>query len=164
MREAIQTWAAQLPQPLAVILVAMLPIFELRGAIPFARGIFGMGPVAALWWSVVGNLIPIPFILQLLGPVTSWAERHWSGLHRLLDRRYSRTRSRHTTRFERLRDLALVTFVAIPLPLTGAWSGALAAFVFGIEKRRAFVLIAVGVVIAGLVVSLVWEAGSRLAG
>jgi uncharacterized membrane protein len=68
---------------------------------------------------------------------------------------FSRTRRKHSRSFERWRDLALCFFVAIPLPGTGAWSGALAAFVFGVPFRRAMVAITCGVLIAGVVVTLV---------
>lgn len=164
MRESIQSWAAGLPAPLAVVLLATLPIFELRLAIPFGRGVLDMTAGPTFLWAVVGNLLPVPFILLLLGPVTEWAERRWSWLHRFLERLYAHSRRRHSARFERLRDLALITFVAIPLPVTGAWSGSLAAFVFGVRRRRAFALIAVGVVIAGVLVTALWETGIRLVG
>ncbi len=143
-----------LPPPVAVVVAAMLPLLELRGAIPFGR-LLGMAAMPTYLWAVLGNMIPIPFILWWLEPVTAWANRHLPVLSRMLERLFSSTRRRHSGRFERLRDLALVTFVAIPLPVTGAWSGAVAAFVFGVSKRRALTLIALGVAIAGVVVSLV---------
>jgi len=160
LRDAIKDWvqALPLPEPLAVILLAMVPIIELRGAIPFAREILGMSPLAAFSWSVIGNAIPVPIILWLLPPFTDWAERHWKALHRFLDRLHGHTERRHSARFERLRDLALITFVAIPLPVTGAWSGSLAAVVFGVDKRRAMPLIFLGIIIAGLIVTLLVEA------
>ncbi len=117
-----------------------------------------MAPGPAFIWGVLGNLAPVPFILWLLPPVAGWAERHWSWLHRIIERLSSYTERRHSRRFERLRDLALITFVAIPLPVTGAWSGSLAAYVFGVRRWRALALITVGVLIAGVVVSLFWEA------
>lgn len=160
MRDAIRDWveALPLPEPVAVVLLAMVPIFELRGALPFAREILGMSAVSAFFWSVVGNAIPVPIILWLLPPFTEWAERHWKALHRFLDRLHGYTERRHSARFDRLRDLALITFVAIPLPVTGAWSGSLAAVVFGVEKKRAIPLIFVGIVIAGLIVTFLVEA------
>jgi uncharacterized membrane protein len=164
VREAIQQWveALPVPEPLAVMLLAALPVTELRLSIPFARGVLDWSVAPAFIWSVVGNLLPVPFILWWLGPVTTWAERHWSGLHRFLERLFSHTQRRHSTRFDRLRDLALITFVAIPLPITGAWSGSLAAFVFGVERRRALVLIAAGVVIAAVIVTVLVQAGVLL--
>ena len=159
MRESIRDWveALPLPEPFAVILLAMVPIFELRGALPFAREILGMSVLSSFTWSVIGNAIPVPIILWLLPPFTEWAERHWKALHRFLDRLHQYTERRHSGRFERLRDLALITFVAIPLPITGAWSGSLAAVVFQVPKRRAIPLILFGIVIAGVIVTLLVE-------
>lgn len=159
MRESIRDWveALPLPEPVAVILLAMVPIFELRGALPFAREILGMSALSSFSWSVIGNAIPVPIILWLLPPFTEWAERHWKALHRFLDRLHAYTEQRHSARFERLRDLALITFVAIPLPITGAWSGSLAAVVFQVPKRRAIPLIFLGIIIAGLIVTMLVE-------
>lgn len=140
-----------LPPELSVFIAAMLPILELRGAIPFAR-FLGLDPLQAYLLAVFGNLLPVPFILWLLGPVTAIAERYWPWLHRFLNRLYAWSHRRNSAKFERLRDLALITFVAIPLPVTGAWSGALAAFVFGVQRRRALGLISIGVMIAGVIV------------
>lgn len=165
VREAVQQWVESLPipEPVAVMLLAALPITELRLALPFARGVLEWNALPAFFWSVLGNLLPVPFILWLLGPVTSWAENHWSWLHRFLEKLFNRTRKRHSVKFDRLRDLALIAFVAIPLPITGAWSGSLAAFVFGVKRRKALILIGVGVLIAGVVVSVLVEAGVMLA-
>ncbi len=159
MRESIRDWvqALPLPEPVLVVLLAMLPIIELRGAIPVGQGIFDMSPTTAYVWSVLGNMIPVPFILWLFPGFVEWAEDHWEWLHRIMVRLQDRTAHKHSRRFEALRDFALITFVAIPLPITGAWSGSLAAVVFGVPKRIALVLIFVGVLIAGLVVSLFLE-------
>ncbi|NND02934.1 MAG: small multi-drug export protein [Acidimicrobiia bacterium] len=160
MREAIRDWIQHLPlpEPVLVILIAMTPILELRGAIPFAQGIFNMSAVSAFWWSVLGNMIPVPIILWLFPGFVSWAEKHWPWIHRLMVKLQHRTDTKYSHRFDRLRDFALITFVAIPLPITGAWSGSLAAVVFGVDKKRAIPLILVGVLIAGVIVSLTYEA------
>jgi uncharacterized membrane protein len=164
MRDAITSFVQRFPEPLAVILLAAIPITELRFALPFAAKVLDMSIPQAFVWSVIGNILPVPFILVLLGPFTVWAEDHWSWLRRVLERLFEHTRRRHTARFDRLRDAALITFVAIPLPITGAWSGALAAFVFGVEPKRATVLISIGVLVAGVVVSLLTVGGSALLG
>ncbi|MDP8958696.1 MAG: small multi-drug export protein [Actinomycetota bacterium] len=164
MREEIVAWVAGLPPPLAVMVLATLPILELRGAIPLARQVWGMSAWEALGWSLLGNALPVPFILALLGPVSRWAAGHWGWLHRFLERIFDHSRRRHSERFERLRDLALITFVAVPLPITGAWSGALAAFVFGVPFWRALVLVLLGVVIAGVVVTVATAGGRALLG
>jgi len=159
MRDTVTDWveALPLPEPLLVVLLAMLPIIELRGAIPVARGIFDMSAWTSYLWSVLGNAIPVPIILWFFTPFVAWTERHWAWLHRWLVGLQARTQRRHTKRFDRLQSAALITFVAIPLPITGAWTGSLAAIVFGIDKRRAIPLILVGILIAGLVVTLFLE-------
>lgn len=160
MREAVRDWIQHLPlpEPVLVILIAMTPILELRGAIPFAQGILNMSPSTSFFWSVLGNMIPVPIILWLFPGFVDWAEKHWGWIHRLMVRLQDHTATKHSGRFERLRDFALITFVAIPLPITGAWSGSLAAVVFGVPKRHALPLIFVGVLIAGMVVTLFFEA------
>ena len=87
MRESIREWvqALPVPEPVAVMLLAMVPIFELRGALPFAREILGMSAISAFTWSVIGNAIPVPIILWLLPPFTAWAERHWQAAVRSLN-------------------------------------------------------------------------------
>lgn len=160
MRDTITDWVRDLPmpEPILVILLAMLPILELRGAIPVAQGIFDMSAWEAFGWSVLGNAIPVPIILWLFPPFFDWVEGRWDWLHRVLVRLQDRTEERHSARIGRFRDFALITFVAIPLPVTGAWSGSLAAIVFGIDRKRALPLIFVGILIAGLIVTLFLEA------
>jgi uncharacterized membrane protein len=160
VRDSIIDWIRDLPlpEPLLVVLIGMTPIFELRGAIPVARGIFEMSPLVAYIWGVIGNMIPVPIILWLFPGFVDWADEHWPWLHRLLTRLHIRTEERHGRRFERLRDFALITFVAVPLPITGAWSGSLAAVVFDVPRKRALPLIFLGVLIAGVVVTLFLEA------
>jgi uncharacterized membrane protein len=142
-----------IPPFLVVMIISMLPIFELRGGIP-AGAVLGMPVWQAAVFAVIGNMIPIPFILWLLGPVSRWLSEHSRTMRRFFDWLFARTRRRHTQSFERWKEFALVIFVAIPLPITGAWTGSVAAFLFGIPFRVALPLIFVGVMIAAVVVSL----------
>jgi len=138
---------------LTVLLVAALPVSELRGAIPVAIGVYGFDPVMAYLVGVLGNVLPVPILLKLLGPITAVLRR--SGLcDRLLGWLFEHTRRRHSPMIERLGAIALVLFVAVPLPATGAWTGALIAHVFGIPFKYALPLIALGVCIAGILVTL----------
>ncbi|MGQ9537539.1 MAG: COG2426 family protein [Actinomycetota bacterium] len=143
-----------MPVWLRTLLISMVPFIELRGSIP-AANYWGADLRTTFFWAVLGNMLPIPFILLLLGPVSEWLRRHSRHMDRFFAWLFSRTRRKHSRSFERWRDLALCFFVAIPLPGTGAWSGALAAFVFGVPFRRAMVAITCGVLIAGTVVTLV---------
>ena len=146
--------------PVAVAVVSALPVLELRGGIPLGRLVLDMDPLPTWLAAVIGNLAPLVPVFWLLGVCDRYCtpgRLPW--LRRLLDRLYARTRRRHTGWFARLRDLALVAVVAIPLPLTGGWTGVLAAYVFGVPLRRAFWLIAAGVALAGTAVLLLVNAG-----
>lgn len=130
--------------------MAMLPVVELRGAIPFGVA-SGLHPLAALGAAVLGNLFPVPFILLLLRHVFRWL-RHFPRLGALIDRLERRAHLKGRT-VRKYRTLGLVLLVAIPLPGTGAWTGALVADVLDIRARTALPAIVLGVLIAGVVVT-----------
>lgn len=139
-----------------VLLISMLPISELRGAIPIALTIYNLPVWSAFIWSVIGNLIPVVFIIWILNLlINKFLIRKIYIFNRFFTWLFERTRRKHSKKFEQWRDLALIILVAIPLPFTGAWTGALAAFVFGIPIKRAFPLITIGVLIAGVIVSAI---------
>ncbi|MFN4218964.1 MAG: COG2426 family protein [Candidatus Bipolaricaulia bacterium] len=140
-------------QVLIVLVIAALPISELRGAIPVAMGVYGFDPVTAYLVGVMGNLLPVPILLKILEPVTALLRRSVI-VDRVVSWVFARTRARHRAMIERFGAVALVLFVAVPVPATGAWTGVLIAHVFGIPFRYAFPLIALGVSIAGVVVTL----------
>ena len=155
MTEQVAGWFAFLPKEAVVFIVATLPIVELRGAIPFALS-SAMGP-AMSWWSAyllscLGNMVPIVPILAALGPISDWLRRRSSLAERFFTWLFSRTRRRGRV-VERYGALGLILFVAIPLPVTGGWTGAAAAFLFGVPFRKALPCIALGVMIAGGVVT-----------
>jgi len=158
MREAILQWSGNLPAPLSIVLIAMLPIFELRGAIPFAytplAGGFGWDhPFLTYVLAVCGNFLPVLPILHLLGP----AERHlrrYRRVDRFLDWLFARTLRRSDV-VRRYQALGLILFVAVPAPVTGAWTGAVAAYLFKLPLRFSIPCIILGICVAGIVVSLV---------
>jgi uncharacterized membrane protein len=132
----------------------MSPIIELRGAIPIALGEYELPIWSAYLFSVLGNLVPSIILLWLLEPVSKYLMRHFSLFDRLLTWFFERTRKKHTKKFERWKEFALVILVAIPLPFTGIWTGSICAFIFGVPFLKAFPLLAIGVLIAGLIVTL----------
>ena len=146
------------PHWLSTILLSATPISELRGAIPIAIGIYGMGPIDAYILAVIGNMLPVIPLLLFLDPVSTYLRRFkmWDIFFSWL---FTRTHRKHSERFERYGTLALIIFVAIPLPVTGAWTGCAAAFVFGIKFRHALLAIFSGVMIAGVIVTLVTLVG-----
>lgn len=148
-------WLGGIPVALRVILISMVPVLELRGAIPVAMVGWGMPWSRAFLWAVLGNMLPIPFILLFLDPVSSWLMKKSAVMERFFLWLFRRTRRKHSHTFERWRDIALCIFVAVPLPGTGAWTGALAAFLFGVPFYRAMLSIFIGVLIAGSIVTSV---------
>lgn len=145
-------------QWLWVLLLAMLPISELRGAIPLAIGIYKLNPYISIPLIVLANFVPIPLILKFLGPVEGFLRR-WKFWDKLMDRIFERTRKKTKKSIERWESLALILFVAIPLPVTGAWTGSLAAYLFGLDFKKSLLCIFIGIVIAGAIVTTAVVAG-----
>ena len=140
-------------QELIIFLVAASPVVELRGAIPLALLVYELPLWQAFFLSVAGNMVPV-LLLPILGVVSGKLSRRFFIFERYFTWLFERTQRKHEKKFERFYDFALVVFVAIPLPFTGAWTAIVAAFVFGIPLRRAFPLILFGVIIAGVIVSV----------
>jgi uncharacterized membrane protein len=147
-----------IPKDLKVFAMAMLPIIELRGALPYAICVKPeMWIPRAYLLAVLGNFVPVVPILFFLGPVSDFLRRV-PILDRFFTWLFARTRKRGKL-IEKYEAIGLTMFVAIPLPVTGAWTGALAAFIFGIRRRWAIPCIALGVMIAGVIVILACKAG-----
>jgi uncharacterized membrane protein len=146
-----------MPNEVITLLIAMLPIAELRGAIPWALATApyggGLSWQTAYFYAVVGNFIPIIPILLLIDPVSNWLRR-FKIFDRFFNWLFTRTRRKAQKNIEKYQAFGLAIFVAIPLPVTGAWTGALAAFVFGIKFPKAVISILAGILIAGVVVTL----------
>lgn len=134
------------------ILVSMIPVIELRGGIPF--GVAAGLPVwAAYLAAVIGNLIPAPFIIVYIRRIFMWMRRRLPKLNSLVDKleRKAHLKGQKVTRYK---YLGLAIFVAIPLPGTGAWTGALVASFLDMPLRKAIPSIAAGVVVAGAAISI----------
>jgi uncharacterized membrane protein len=145
--------AGSVPKEIVVMWMAMLPILELRGAIPFAICAKPALPVASAYiFAVVGNFIPVIPILLFLRPVSDYL-RKVPVFDRFFTWLFARTRRRGRL-VEKYEAIGLTMFVAIPLPVTGAWTGALLAFIFGIRLKYAVPCILAGILIAGVVVTL----------
>ena len=144
---------------LLVILVAALPISELRGAVPLAIGVYHFPYWQAFLLSYLGNIsfiIPVLLFLDKMAYTLMDRSAFWN---KFLSSIFQKAKLRAKNKFERYSEWALVLLVAIPLPFTGAWTGTIASFLFGIKWKRAFWLISLGVLIADIIVT-----GSMMAG
>jgi len=142
-----------LPHEVAVVVMAMLPFAELRGAIPIALGVYKMNPLKAYLLAVFGNILPIIPLLLFLEPVEQKLRR-FSIFDSFFEWLFTKTHARTNEKIQKYGAIGLVPFVAIPLPVTGAWTGVVASYIFGIKFKHAFTAIVLGVMIAGVVVTL----------
>lgn len=134
---------------LTVMLTAALPIIELRGAIPVGISL-GLSPIHATLISLVGSMIPVPFILFTIRPIFNYlktTKMFKKLVHRLTDKSMSKS-----DKIQKYGAWGLLVFVAIPLPGTGVWSGSLAAALLDMRFKWAFPAILVGNVIAAVII------------
>ena len=145
-------WGTTAGKMLMTFLFAMTPVFELRGAIPVAVA-NGLDLPVAIVVGILGNLLPVPFLILFIRKVLFWLRKHL----RFLDGFISKLEARAQKKSELLQKSefwGLVLLVAIPLPGTGAWTGALVAATLDMRLKRALPAIMLGVVIAGVLIGL----------
>lgn len=138
---------------LLTFLVAMVPVVELRGAIPFGV-VRGLNLWTAIIASVLGNLVPVPFIILFIRRIFAWMRAHMPKLDGLVTRMEKKA-EKNRAAVEKYAFWGLAILVAIPLPGTGAWTGALVAAMMEMRLKHAFPAIVIGVVIAGVIVSVI---------
>ncbi len=143
-----------IPAELQVFILSMSPVGELRGAIPLGIGFFNMSWQKAFVISFVGNTLAVIVVLLCLDKVSRYLSSHSRVLARFLEWLFARTRRKYEKRFMLWKELALIAFVAIPLPGTGGWTGALCAYLFGIPYKKAIPILSVGIFIAGIITTL----------
>ena len=138
---------------LLTMLVSMVPVIELRGGIPF--GVAAGLPVwMAMLAAVIGNLIPVPFIIVYIRRVFQWMRRRMPRFGGMIDKLEAKAHLKGQ-KVQKYQYFGLALFVAIPLPGTGAWTGALAAAFLDMRLRKALPSIVAGVAVAGVVVSAI---------
>jgi len=146
-------------QELKTFLWAMTPVGELRVAIPIGLTVYKLSPAVVYFFSVLGNLFSVFLILVFLGAFSRWTSRNIYFFNRFFNWLFSQTRKKHYDRVNKYGLYLLPFFVAIPLPITGGWTASLIAFVFGIPFKKSFPLISLGVLVAGLIVLFLTQAG-----
>ena len=150
---------------LIVFLISMVPLIELRGAIPYGlalAGQFGLSPYMIYAIAIVGNCLPVPFILFFIKHILTWMQGCRVKLFNRVSNWVVGKAQKNSVKVQRFAVVGLFLFVAIPLPGTGAWTGSLVAAMLDIKKRYAFPSIFLGVLTAGVLMSLI--TGGILAG
>ncbi len=145
-----------------VLLISMVPLIELRGAIPVAMAVLGMSWQEAALISIAGNMLPIPFILLGLDWFLALVSKYpWGKKFSLWLQKRTDKRGKVVERYE---ELGLAIFVGIPLPGTGAWTGALLAKFFNLPLAKSLLWIFVGVLLAATAVTAITVLGTSLLG
>lgn len=142
--------------------MAMVPVIELRGAIPYGV-ISGLSVPAAFIIAVIGNLVPIPVLVVFTRKVFEWLRTKSDRLDRMVSRLESKAEKNQEV-VNRYKFWGLVLLVAIPLPGTGAWTGALVAAMMDMRLKNAMPAIILGVIIAGVIVTTVTYGAGALLG
>lgn len=143
LKDSIIEIASRMPYELGSIFISMLPIFELRGGIPVSYHIFKMPFYKSVIFSIIGNIIPVLPLLFMIKPLSRIG----------FFKRFFESRKERGKIIERYKELGLAIFVGIPLPLTGAWTGTILAFLFNLSILKSFIFISIGVLIAAVIVS-----------
>ena len=143
--------SSTLGKGIVVAIISVLPILELRGGL-LAAGALNLSPFIAYPIAIVANLLPIPFILLFLTTIFNWMKK--TKLFRGLVEKLEKKAEKHKDKFEKGEFIALILFVGIPIPGTGAWTGALIASVLGMNKKKAMLAITIGVFMASIIMMI----------
>ena len=144
-----------LPPQLATVLIAMIPVTELRASIPIALGIYKLPVWQAIFFSVIADIFIAAIIIYFLGPIYRFLSGRFNWLDKFFSWLFKRTRKNFAHKYEVWGKIALMLFVAIPLPITGAWTGSVASWLFGIPRKRSLFYISLGVIISAGIVTLI---------
>jgi uncharacterized membrane protein len=137
-----------------VFFISILPILELRGGL-LAAAILGVKPLTAYIVSMIGNILPVPFILLFINKILEWmlkSKVKW--ISKMAKWLYKKA-DKNKEKIEKYGYLGLLLFVGIPLPGTGAWTGCLVASVLEMDKKKSFIAAMIGVAMASIIMMLI---------
>jgi len=145
-------WGTTAGNLLMTFLISMVPVLELRGAIPLGV-LNGLDVWTAMIVAVIGNLVPVPFIIVFIRKIFKWMQSKSERLARLV-KKFEDKANAKKDKVLKYEFWGLMVLVAVPLPGTGAWTGALVAAMLDMQLKRAFPAIVVGVITAGIIVTI----------
>lgn len=134
-------------------IIAMVPVLELRGAIPIGTAA-GVEPHVATLVAVIGNLVPVPFIILFIRRIFAWMRTKNNFFNRIVTAMEEKA-SKNMEKVFRYENIGLFLLVAVPLPGTGAWTGALVAAFLDMRLKRCALPITLGVIVAGIIVYII---------
>ncbi len=156
MTESLAKWFTDvlggIPPELVIFIISMIPILELRGGL-IAAALLGVDIVPAIAICLVGNILPVPFILWFITPIFNWLKR--TRLFRPLVEKLEKKSMGKSDKIQKYEFIGLILFVGIPLPGTGAWTGALIASLLNIPFKKAFPAILIGLLLATTIMCVI---------
>ena len=136
-----------------VFVISLMPILELRGGL-LAAALLGLDPLPSYIISILGNVLPVPFILLLITKVLAWMRnskvKFFNKIANWLDEKVEK----HKGQIEKFGYLGVILFVGIPLPGTGAWTGSLIASVLNMDKKKTFLAVMAGLIMASIIMMI----------
>ncbi len=162
MVDTVNSFLETMPDWLHVIIIAMLPIIELRGALPYGVFLLKMPVMRAALLSVVGNIIPAPFIILLAKKILDAMSSSSNEKIANLSESIKKHGMKKSSRIEKYTFWGLVVFVGIPLPGTGAWTGALIASILQLDPKKSILAVSLGTIMAAIIVTTLIEMGIML--
>lgn len=143
--------ALKFGKEILVFIISLMPILELRGGL-IAAALLNLSPLKSYIICIIGNILPVPFILLLINKILSWMRnsKHFGKIANWLDKKVEK----HKGQIEKYGYLGVVLFVGIPLPGTGAWTGSLIASVLEMNKKKTFLAVCVGVIMASIIMMI----------
>lgn len=136
-----------------VFIISLMPILELRGGL-IAAALLDMNPVTSYIISIIGNIIPVPFILLLITKILAWMRKSKISILNKFANWLDGKVEKHKGEIEKFGYLGVVLFVGIPLPGTGAWTGSLIASVLELDRKKTFLSVMIGIFMASIIMML----------
>lgn len=136
-----------------VFIISLMPILELRGGL-IAASLLNMNPVTSYIISIIGNVLPVPFILLLITKILAWMRKSKVSLFNKVANWLDEKVEKHKGQIEKYGYLGVILFVGIPLPGTGAWTGSLIASVLDLDRKKTFVAVMIGILMASVIMML----------
>ena len=143
--------AIKFGKEILVFIISLMPILELRGGL-IAAALLNLSPLKSYIICIIGNILPVPLILLLINKILSWMRnsKHFNKIANWLDKKVEK----HKGQIEKYGYLGIVLFVGIPLPGTGAWTGSLIASALEMNKKKTFIAVCVGVIMASIIMMI----------
>ena len=152
MHQLIIAYFSHFPRELAVFLIAVIPVTELRVALPLAYKVYGLSAFWSWFYSVLGTFFTMVIVVLALDPIVRILSKDIKFFEKFFHWLFEHTRKRHGKKMEEYEEWAIFILAATPIPLIGGMTGALAAFIFNIPLKKSVPLLLIGTMVSGAII------------